>query len=120
MRDTLALGESDPFAKALWKSHLERQQRDIEALVARRRRPAWCGSTGWPSAQRLIMAAVAAFFVAGPEASYRLGSALNWTQPAPPAPQVRIDGWIDPPVLHPPAADHAELQRNWRGDPCAS
>lgn len=96
-RDTLALGDSDPFAKALWKAHLERQQRDIDTLKVAAPSPGMVRIDRLALRAAPIIAAVAAFFVAGPEASYRLGSALNWKAPAPPSPQVRIDGWIDPP-----------------------
>ena len=97
VRDTLALGESDPFTQALWKNHLARQQRDLEGLVVKAPAPGMVRIDRLAFRAAPVVAAVAAFFVAGPEASYRLGSPLNWTQPAPTAPAVRIDGWIDPP-----------------------
>jgi uncharacterized protein (TIGR02302 family) len=97
LRDKLALGENDPFAAALWKAHLERQQRDIDALKVAAPAPGMVRIDRLALRAAPVLAAVAAFFVAGPEANYRVSSALNWKAPAPPSPQVRIDGWIDPP-----------------------
>nr|MCU0886159.1 TIGR02302 family protein [Beijerinckiaceae bacterium] len=97
VRDTLALGESDPFTQALWKTHLARQQRDLAGLVVQAPAPGMVRIDRLALRAAPVVAAVAAFFVAGPEASYRLGSPLNWSEAAPPAPTVRIDGWIDPP-----------------------
>jgi uncharacterized protein (TIGR02302 family) len=97
IRDTLAVGDGDPFAKALWKAHLERQQRDVDALRVATPSPGMVRIDRLALRAAPVVAAVAAFFVAGPEANFRLSSALHWTAPAAPSPQVRIDGWIDPP-----------------------
>jgi uncharacterized protein (TIGR02302 family) len=98
LRDTLALGEADPFTKALWTAHLERQKREAASLEVRAPAPGMTRLDKLALRSAPIVAAVAAFFVAGPEANYRLSSALHWSAAQPPSPLARIDGWIDPPA----------------------
>jgi uncharacterized protein (TIGR02302 family) len=97
LRDTLAIGGADPFAQALWKAHRERQRIDMAALKVAAPAPGMARIDRRALRLLPVLAAVAAFFVAGPEAGYRLGSAFIWTTPQPISAQVRIDGWIDPP-----------------------
>ena len=97
LRDTLALGGDDPFSQALWKAHLERQQRDVAALTVASPAPGMARIDRLALRSVPVLAAAAAFFVAGPEANFRMGQAFDWSAPKPPSPQVRIDGWIDPP-----------------------
>ncbi len=97
LRDTLALGGEDPFSKALWKAHIERQQREVAALSVAPPAPGMARIDRLALRTIPVLAAAAAFFVAGPEANYRMGQAFSWAAPLPPSPQVRIDGWIDPP-----------------------
>lgn len=95
--DDLRIGADDPFTRAVWQAHLARQQRELAALKVASPSPGMVRIDRRALRLAPIAAAAAALFVAGPEANYRLSSALNWTTPAPPPPQLRIDGWIDPP-----------------------
>jgi uncharacterized protein (TIGR02302 family) len=95
--DTLSIGSSDPMAQAIWKVHVERQRAALARLEVARPAPGMARIDSRALRAAPILAAVAAFFIAGPEARYRLASAVNWAPAAPVSPQVRIDGWIDPP-----------------------
>lgn len=87
----------DPLTRALWTAH----RRRAEALRARMR-------AGWPQplliardplALRvaIVIAIVAAAFVAGPERYARLAAAFDWRGGSAAEANRRIDAWIDPP-----------------------
>ena len=85
VRDTLALGGEDPFSQALWKAHLERQQRDVAALTVASPAPGMARIDRYALRCVPVLVAAAAFFVAGPEANFRMGQAFNWSAPKPPS-----------------------------------
>ena len=97
LRDSLAVGEADPFTRALWKTHLARQQRELDALKVAAPAPGMARRDRWALRAAPMLAAVASFFVAGPDAADRIAASWHWSEPTAPSPQVRIDGWIDPP-----------------------
>lgn len=87
----------DPLTRALWAAH----RRRAEALRARMR-------AGWPHPlliardplalrAALVIAIVAAAFVAGPERYARFAAAFNWRGGGAAEASRRIDAWIDPP-----------------------
>ncbi len=96
--DAQALGADDPGSRALWALHRRRAEAAIRGLAVATPRPDMVRRDRFALRALPIVAAVAAFFVAGPEAGTRLTSALAWQNPLPPAPPFRIDGWVDPPL----------------------
>lgn len=96
--DTLALGQEDPGARALWDLHRRRAQAAVESLRLRAPRTGIANID--PRAVRAagLVALVASAFVAGPELGTRLRAAFDWRSPVAQGPALRIDGWIDPPL----------------------
>lgn len=95
--DALRVGTGDPFTEAVWKAHLARQQQALEAIKVSPPAPGMARIDRRALRLAPMLSAVAALFIAGPEAGYRLATALNWSSAPPVAPQLRVDGWIDPP-----------------------
>ena len=95
--DALATGQQDEATRALWDLH----QRRAAAALAKARpaapRPDLAGRDPWALRTAVILGAVAAATVAGPEWRGRIATAFDWTTPVAPGPVARIDGWIDPP-----------------------
>ncbi len=113
LEDSLAVGTGDPVSQALWKLHVERQGAQVAGLKVAAPRPLMAGRDRFALRAVPVLAAVAAFFVAGHEAGPRLSAAFDWRGPQAPAPAVRIDAWIDPPGytrLPPILIDFARLQ----------
>lgn len=113
LEDSLAVGTGDPVSQALWKLHVERQGARVAGLKVAAPRPLMAGRDRFALRAVPVLAAVAAFFVAGHEAGPRLSAAFDWRGPQTPAPAVRIDAWIDPPAytrLPPILIDFARLQ----------
>ncbi len=95
--DQLGIGQRDPFTQAIWEAHLARQRKAMDALRVETPAPGMVRIDRRALRLAPLLAAVAAFFVAGPEANYRLANAFNWRAPEAQEPLARIDGWIDPP-----------------------
>ncbi|MGF3023213.1 TIGR02302 family protein [Methylobacterium aquaticum] len=98
LEDTLALGQDDPGTRALWALHRSRAAATLARLRVSGPRPGMARRDPFALRAGAILAAVAAAFVAGPEAGERLRAAFDWRGPPPAAPSFRVDGWIDPPL----------------------
>lgn len=112
LEDSLAVGSSDPVSQALWKLHVERQSRQVAALKVELPHPLMAVRDRRALRAVPLLAAIAAFFVAGPEATQRLSAAFDWQGPPGSSPSTRIDAWIDPPAytrLPPILIDFAKL-----------
>lgn len=112
LEDSLAVGSSDPVSQALWKLHVERQSRQVAALRIEAPRPLMAARDQRALRAVPLLAAIAAFFVAGPETTQRLSAAFDWQGPPGASPSTRIDAWIDPPAytrLPPILIDFAKL-----------
>ncbi|MDQ0441467.1 TIGR02302 family protein [Methylobacterium persicinum] len=96
--DVLAVGTADAGSRALWELHRVRAARAVASLRVGHPRPGMVRRDPFALRAGLIVATVAALFVAGPEWRQRLGAAFDWTTPPVPGPNFRIDGWIDPPL----------------------
>jgi uncharacterized protein (TIGR02302 family) len=96
--DRLAMAGEDPATAALWALHRDRLARQIERFVPAAPAPgmAWRD----PRALRfaVLLAAVAAGLVAGPERYGRVAVAFDWRDDAAAAATARLDAWIDPPA----------------------
>lgn len=98
LEDSLAVGAKDPVSQALWALHVERQSRRIEGLRVAAPQPRMANRDRHALRAVPVLAAITAFFVAGPESDQRLRAAFDWRGPSLPAPATRIDAWIDPPA----------------------
>jgi uncharacterized protein (TIGR02302 family) len=96
--DRLATAGEDPATAALWALHRDRLARQVERFVPAAPAPgmAWRD----PRALRfaVLLAAIAAALVAGPERYGRVAAAFNWRSGAAAAATARLDAWIDPPA----------------------
>ncbi len=96
--DRLAMAGDDPATAALWALHRNRLARQIERFVPAAPAPgmAWRD----PRALRfaVLLAALAAGLVAGPERYGRVAAAFDWRAGAAGAATARLDAWIDPPA----------------------
>jgi uncharacterized protein (TIGR02302 family) len=89
----------DPAADPLWRAHVERAIRQIRRLHVGLPRPGLARRD--PRALRggLLVALVAAFVIAGPDAPDRIAEALSPSLPrAPAAPGTELQAWITPPA----------------------
>ena len=96
--DRLAMADEDPATAALWALHRDRLARQVERFVPAAPAPgmAWRD----PRALRfaVLLAAIAAALVAGPERYGRVAAAFDWRDGAVAAATARLDAWIDPPA----------------------
>ena len=96
--DRLAMAGEDPATAALWALHLDRLARQVGRFVPAAPAPgmAWRD----PRALRfaVLLAAIAAALVAGPERYGRFAAAFDWRNGATAAATARLDAWIDPPA----------------------
>ncbi len=95
--DRQAAGISDPFASLLWKRHQERASQAAADAPVTLPRPRVARQDLYAFRAAVLFAAIAGFFVAGPERSGRLEAAFAWSEPPPPPVPTRIDAWVDPP-----------------------
>ncbi|WP_298922472.1 DUF4175 family protein, partial [uncultured Bosea sp.] len=112
LEDSLAVGSKDPVSQALWKLHVERQSRQVAALRVSLPHPLMAVRDRRALRAAPLLAAIAGFFVAGPEATQRISAAFDWQGPPGSVPSSRIDAWIDPPGytrLPPILIDFAKL-----------
>ena len=98
IEDTLAVGQSDPVTRALWALHQSRAAAAVARLKAGRPRPHMAGHDPLALRAGVLVAALAALFVAGPEWRGRVAAAFDWREAQAAAPSFRVDGWIDPPI----------------------
>ena len=96
--DPLAMAGDDPATAALWALHRDRLARQVERFVPAAPAP----GMSWrdPRALRfaVLLAALAAALVAGPERYGRIATAFDWRNSAATAATARLDAWIDPPA----------------------
>jgi uncharacterized protein (TIGR02302 family) len=96
--DRLAMAGEDPATAALWALHRDRLARQVERFVPAAPAPgmAWRD----PRALRfaVLLAAIAAALIAGPERYGRVAAAFDWRDGAVAAATARLDAWIDPPA----------------------
>jgi uncharacterized protein (TIGR02302 family) len=96
--DRLAMADEDPATAALWTLHRARLARQVGRFVPAAPAPgmAWRD----PRALRfaVLLAAIAAALVAGPERYGRVAAAFDWRDGAAAAATARLDAWIDPPA----------------------
>ncbi|MGL4973704.1 MAG: TIGR02302 family protein, partial [Bosea sp. (in: a-proteobacteria)] len=97
MEDSLSVGAADPVTEALWKAHLARQRKAVEALNVVPPAPRMAMLDRRALRAVPVLAAIAGLFVAGPETAERLASGFAWHGPRAAAPLLRIDAWVDPP-----------------------
>ena len=95
--DTLALGNRDPAAMALWEVHRRRAANALAGMRLDAPDPAMPRRDRYALRAIPVLAVVASAFIAGPEIGSRLNAAFDWRVPTAEAPPMRIDGWIDPP-----------------------
>ncbi len=98
IEDTLAVGQADPATRALWALHQSRAAAAVARLKAGRPRPHMPGHDPLALRAGILVATLAALFVAGPEWRGRVAAAFDWREPPAAAPSFRVDGWIDPPI----------------------
>ncbi|MBB3808381.1 TIGR02302 family protein [Pseudochelatococcus contaminans] len=97
--DSQAMGVDDPASRALWTLHRRRAELAVERLRAPAPRPETASYDYYGLRGALIVALVAAAFIAGDERGRRFALAFDWqSQSAPDQVAMRVDGWIDPPV----------------------
>lgn len=99
IEDRQALGRDDPASRALWALHRRRAEMAVERLRAPAPHPQTASYDYYGLRGALIVALVAAAFIAGGERGRRLALAFDWQSGAT-ADQaaLRVDGWIDPPA----------------------
>jgi uncharacterized protein (TIGR02302 family) len=96
--DNLALGAGDPASRALWELHRKRAEAAIARLSVAPPHPNMPRRDPRAFRAAALLAAVAALFVAGPEAGRRIAAAFDWRGPVEAGAMFRVDGWIDPPL----------------------
>jgi uncharacterized protein (TIGR02302 family) len=95
--DSLSIGANDPVTQALWRAHQARRAAELASIKVAAPAPGMVRLDRRAFRFAPMIAAVAALFVAGPDAGDRLQGAFQFRAPEPPPPAVRIDAWIDPP-----------------------
>ncbi len=95
--DSLGLNDADPATAALWKLHQERARRSLSQIIVKP--PAPDVARLDPAALRYgaLIAAIAAFFVAGTDWKGRLSTAFDWRNSPVVTVPLRLDAWVDPP-----------------------
>jgi uncharacterized protein (TIGR02302 family) len=95
--DILANGQAEPATRALWAAHLKRAEQNTAALKV------GLPSPGVPLLDRysvragVLLAAIGAAFIAGPEKYARVLAAFDWQTSGSVTQGFRLDAWIDPP-----------------------
>ncbi|MGV6874677.1 TIGR02302 family protein [Pseudochelatococcus sp. B33] len=97
--DRQALGLNDPASRALWALHRRRAEAAVERLRPPAPRPETASYDYYGLRGALVVALVAAAFIAGNERGWRLALAFDWrSEAAVDQVALRVDGWIDPPA----------------------
>ena len=94
--DRLANGVDDASTRALWDLHRKRLGASIARAQVRAPSPRVPQRDRFALRCAILLAAVAAGFVAGPEKYGRLAAAFSWGESGTAA-GTRVDAWIDPP-----------------------
>ncbi|WP_166443717.1 TIGR02302 family protein [Rhabdaerophilum calidifontis] len=97
LSDSLATA-GDSFSAALWTIHRTRAAHAAAALAAASADARLRARDRYALRAGLLLALVAAAFVAGDERQTRLAAAFDWSSPRVPPVPPRLDAWIDPPA----------------------
>ena len=95
--DKIAPETGDPFATALWRSHVERALLAARALKAGPPQPLLAMRDPFALRALVLVLVIASFFVAGSDRTRRLAAAFDWRGVMTPA-NYRIDAWVTPPA----------------------
>ncbi len=96
-QDQLADAQADPFTQALWALHRRRALEAVARVKLAPPSPRLVDRDRFALRGAVVVALVAAGFVAGADREGRLASALAWRNPIAAGPGFRVDAWIDPP-----------------------
>lgn len=95
--DTLANGSEDPSTRVLWDLHRKRLAHALSLARVAAPSPRLVDRDRYALRAAVLVALVAAGFLAGPEKYGRIAAAFSWTA-ADSAAGTRVDAWIDPPA----------------------
>lgn len=95
--DRLANADSDPATRALWAAHRRRAEAVASALKVAPPRPRTPLHDRFAVRAGVLLAVVAAGFVAGPQKYARLAAAFDFNTVGSASQGYRLDVWIDPP-----------------------
>ena len=98
LEDSLANEGDDPATRALWDLHVSRARRTIEQIRVAPPAPRMVERDRYAVRASVLVALVAAAFVAGPEKYARVLAAFDWRSAHEQAQGFRLDAWIDPPA----------------------
>jgi uncharacterized protein (TIGR02302 family) len=96
VQDTLASGERDPMAEALWQTHRKREAERLAALRNQPARPGMAALDHWALRLVPVLLLIVAVAQAGGWRSDRMAAAV--TPAFPPPPPVVANLWIAPPA----------------------
>jgi uncharacterized protein (TIGR02302 family) len=94
--DEMATPESDTWAKALWRAHVEQALAKVRNLRAGLPAPRLMVRDPFAVRALVLILAVATFFAAGGERGHRIAAAFDWQGVVLP-PNFRLDAWVSPP-----------------------
>lgn len=95
--DALSNANADDGTRALWRLHQRRAESAARSLKVAHPAPKTALQDRFAVRAAVLLAVIAASFVAGPQKFARLASAFDFRTPAGPGAGFRLDAWIDPP-----------------------
>ena len=95
--DALSNANADEGTRALWRVHQRRAESAARSLKVAPPAPKTALQDRFAVRAAVLLAVIAAGFVAGPQRFARVASAFDFRTPAGPAAGYRLDAWIDPP-----------------------
>jgi uncharacterized protein (TIGR02302 family) len=98
LEDRLANAGHDPATAALWALHQKRAEAQAGKLRAGFASPRAVELDRYAIRAGVLVALIAAAFIAGPERYARTAAAFDWNLKGADGPGYRIDAWIDPPT----------------------
>ncbi len=96
--DALANSRADPSTRALWAVHQRRAANVLTRLRVSSPSPRTPLHDRFAVRAGVLLAVIAAAFVAGPQKYARLAAAFDFQQAISDGQGIRIDAWIDPPA----------------------
>lgn len=97
--DRLADPAADEATRALWRLHQRRLAENVAKIALAPPSPRMVEKDRLALRLGVLVLAVAAAFVAGPEKYARVTAAFDWRLDMRPAQGFRLDAWIDPPAF---------------------
>ena len=97
--DRLADPAADEAMRALWRLHQRRLAENVAKIALAPPSPRMVEKDRVALRLGVLVLAVAAAFVAGPEKYARVAAAFDWRFDMRPAQGFRLDAWIDPPAF---------------------